>query len=164
MNLPKCTKKYAISLVAFMALAGCAETRNPANLVKPKNHLVGVDRGAEGGNDNLRGGVNAYIWRGALDTLSFMPLASADALGGVILTDWYVPPTTKEERFKIAVYVLDRRLRSDALRVSIFRQVHLSRNNCGDDGWEDTPVAGETVSDITARILERARQLRAHNL
>lgn len=146
-------------LFGLLVLGGCGgSARNPSELAKPRNHLLGVDRGAAGTNDELRGGVNAYLWRGAIDTLSFMPMASADAAGGVILSDWYQPPGTQNERFKIAAYVLDRRLRSDALRVTVFRQV---RTNGG--AWEDTPVAPNTSADITARILERARQLRAEN-
>lgn len=151
----------ALPLLAVMALGGlgaCSGPRDPSTLAKPRNHLLGVDRGAQGGSDQLRGGVNAYLWRGAIDTLSFMPMSSADAQGGVILTDWYQPPGSTDERFKIAAYVLDRRLRSDALRVAIFRQTRL---NGGE--WQDTPVASNTTSDITARILERARQLRAEN-
>ncbi|WP_407070530.1 DUF3576 domain-containing protein [Oecophyllibacter saccharovorans] len=147
-----------LSTAALGSLQGCGGGRDPSSLTKPRNHLLGIDRGAQGGSDQLRGGVNAYLWRGAIDTLSFMPLASADAQGGVILTDWYEPPGTQGERFKIAAYILDRQLRSDALRVVIFRQV---RTKSGE--WEDTPVAPTTVSDITARILERARQLRAEN-
>ncbi|MBV9249989.1 MAG: DUF3576 domain-containing protein, partial [Acetobacteraceae bacterium] len=68
-------------------------------------------------------GVNAYLWRGALDTLSFMPLASADPFGGVIITDWYTPPTASGERFKATAYILGRELRSDGVRISLFRQV-----------------------------------------
>jgi hypothetical protein len=143
-------------IAALVLLAGCGG-RNPDSLAAPRNHLMDVDRGATGGDDQLRGGVDAYLWRGALDTLSFMPFASADAVGGVILTDWYQPPSSKDERFKIVCYVLDRRLRSDALRVSVFRQVKQ------DGDWVDTPPAANTVSDITSRILARARQLRADN-
>ncbi|GBR54228.1 hypothetical protein AA12467_1689 [Gluconobacter sphaericus NBRC 12467] len=146
-----------MGFLALGALAACGSGRDPSTLTAPRNHLLGVDRGAEGGADELRGGVNAYLWRGAIDTLSFMPLASADAVGGVILTDWYQPSTSQNERFKIAAYVLDRRLRSDALRVSVFRQV------LQDGQWEDTPVSATTTSDITTRILTRARQLRAEN-
>ncbi|TCS27339.1 uncharacterized protein DUF3576 [Acidomonas methanolica] len=145
------------AFAALLALAGCGTARNPGGLAAPRNHLAEFDRGATGGDDQLQGGVNAYLWRGAIDTLSFMPLASADAVGGVILTDWYQPPATNGERFKIVAYVLDRRLRSDALRISVFRQVKQ------DGEWVDTPVATNTVSDITARILSRARQLRADN-
>lgn len=143
--------------VALLLLGACGGSRDPSSLAAPRNHLMGVDRSATGGDDQLQGGVNAYLWRGALDTLSFMPFASADAVGGVILTDWYQPPASTDERFKIAAYILDRRLRSDALRVSVFRQVRQGGE------WVDTAPANNTVSDITTRILSRARQLRADN-
>jgi len=149
--------RFGASLLAAGVLVACSGGRSPDSLSRPQNHLMGEDRGATGGDDQLQGGVNAYLWRGALDTLSFMPFASADAVGGVILTDWYQPPASHDERFKIAAYVLDRRLRSDALRVSVFRQVRQ------DGEWVDTPVSGTTTSDITTRILARARQLRAEN-
>jgi hypothetical protein len=70
-------------------------------------------------------GVNAYLWRGALDTLSFMPLQSADPFGGVIITDWYSPPDSPSERFKATAYILGRQLRADAVRVTLFRQVRI---------------------------------------
>ena len=79
-----------------------------------------TDNGAGGGGAL---GVNAYLWRGALDTLSFMPLASADPFGGVIITDWYTPASSSGERFKATAYILGRELRSDGVRVTIFRQV-----------------------------------------
>jgi len=100
-------------------------------------------------------GVNAYLWRGSLDTLSFMPLVSADPFGGVIITDWYTPSGVTGERFKATVYILGRELRSDGLRVSIFRQVN------GGSGWQDSPVAASTSSEIEDKILARARELRA---
>jgi len=59
-------------------------------------------------------GVNGYLWRATLDTLAFMPLASADPYGGVVITDWYVNPDKPDERFKATVYILDSRLRADA--------------------------------------------------
>ena len=99
--------------------------------------------------------VNAYLWRGALDTLSFMPLASIDPFGGVIITDWYSPPTTTGERFKATAYVLGRQLRTDGLRVTIFRQVQEGGQ------WVDAPVDPATVADIENKALERARELRA---
>ena len=100
-------------------------------------------------------GVNAYLWRGALDTLGFMPLASADPFGGVIITDWYSPPTTTGERFKATAYILGRQLRADGVRVSLFRQVQ-------DNGrWVDSPVSPTTTGEIENRVLARARELRA---
>jgi hypothetical protein len=98
--------------------------------------------------------VNAYLWRGALDTLSFMPLASADPFGGVIITDWYTPPGAGGERFKATAYILGRQLRSDGIRVVIYRQVLQNGQ------WVDAPVSPVTTGDIEDKVLVRARQLR----
>ncbi len=118
---------------------------------------IGGNKGRNGAADQGSSslGVNAYLWRAALDTLGFMPLASADPFGGVIITDWYSPPTTSGERFKATAYILGRQLRADGVRVQIFRQV--------DDGgrWLDAPVAPQTTGEIENRVLARARELRS---
>ena len=75
-----------------------------------------------GGGGNAGIGVNTFLWRASLDTVSFMPLSSADPFGGVIITDWYSPPEVPSERFKMTVYILDRQLRADGIKVSVFRQ------------------------------------------
>ncbi len=118
-------------------------------------NLLGTNKNAS--NQNSGGGalgVNAYLWRGALDTLSFMPLQSADPFGGVIITDWYSPPGSPDERFKATAYILGRELRADGVRVTIFRQV------LQDSHWVDEPVSPVTVGDIENKVLARARQLR----
>ncbi len=99
--------------------------------------------------------VNGYLWRASLDTMSFMPLSSADPFGGVIVTDWYVPPESPNERFKVQIYILDRQLRADGIRVSVFREV---RDAYG--GWSAAPVKTETATQLENAILTRARQLR----
>ena len=104
-------------------------------------------------------GVNGYLWRATLDTLSFMPLQSADPYGGVIVTDWYTNPEKADERFKCTVYILDSRLRADGLNVAVFKQ-----NRDGAGNWVDAPTAGQTETDIENSILTRARQLRLSNI
>ena len=113
-----------------------------------------------GGSDDSAGsgaalGVNAYLWRGALDTLAFMPLSSADPFGGVIITDWYQPPASNGERFKATAYILGRQLRADGIKVSIFRQVLQGGQ------WVDAPVSPVTTGEIENKVLARARELRA---
>ncbi|UCH75440.1 MAG: DUF3576 domain-containing protein [Rhodospirillales bacterium] len=100
-------------------------------------------------------GVNGYLWRASLDTMSFMPLSSADPFGGVIVTDWYVTPESPNERFKVQIYILDRQLRADGLRVSVFRQI---RDANGD--WITAEVEPDTAPQLENAILTRARQLR----
>src|SRR3990167_3924569 len=88
-------------------------------------------------------GVNSYLWRASLDTISFMPIASADPFGGVILTDWYSPPQNPRERLKMNIFILDSQLRSDGLKVSVFRQ---ERDSYGH--WTDLPVDPQTLIDL----------------
>jgi hypothetical protein len=104
-------------------------------------------------------GVNSYLWRATLDTLAFMPLASADPFGGVVNTDWYINPEKPDERFKCTVYILDTRLRGDALKVTVFKEVS---NGAG--GWVPSQASDQTGVDIENAILTRARQLRLSNL
>ena len=102
-------------------------------------------------------GVNSFLWRASLDTIAFMPLTSADPFGGVIITDWHQDPKTPGERFKVTVYILDRRLRADGVKVAVFRQTR-AENGTGE--WADAAVAGATPLQIENAILVRARQLR----
>jgi len=117
-------------------------------------NLLGPDRNEdEGGASGI--GVNALLWRASLDTLSFLPLASADPFGGVIITDWYSPPESPNERFKVTTYILGRQLRSDGVRVSVFRQ-ELSSGR----GWVDSKVEDQIGPRLEGAILNRARELR----
>ncbi len=98
-------------------------------------------------------GVNNYLWRASIETLSFMPLDQVDTFGGVIITDWYANPTLPAERFKATVYILDSGLRADGLKVSIFRQTQTV------GGWQDATVDADTARKIENSILTRAREL-----
>ena len=99
-------------------------------------------------------GVNSYLWRAALETLSFAPLAQTDSNGGVIVTDWYANPSSPNERVKVTATILDADLRADALRVAASRQVLQNGQ------WIDAPVAAATVQRLEEIILTRARDLR----
>lgn len=106
-------------------------------------------------NDGSNGiGVNSYLWRASLDTVSFMPLASADPFGGVIITDWYTAAEKPDERFKVNIFILDKQLRSTGIKVKVFRQVQKSGK------WVDSTVADNTGPQMEEAILTRARQLR----
>lgn len=99
--------------------------------------------------------VNAFLWRASLDTISFMPLTSADPFGGVIISDWYAPQETPDERFKVNVYILGRMLRADGLKVSVFRQ---TRDASG--RWNDAAVGPEVAAEFENAVLSQARELR----
>ncbi len=100
--------------------------------------------------------VNAFLWRASLDTINFIPLVQADPFGGVIITDWYTPAEQPNERMKVQITILDRELRADGVRVSVFKQ----QTNAKAGGWVDAQVDPQTNTDIENAILTRARQLR----
>jgi len=102
-------------------------------------------------------GVNSFLWRAALDTMSFMPLISADPYGGLIITDWYSNPEKPDERFKATVYILDTRLRADGLNVALQKQTRAP-----DGSWREAAVAPQTETDLENAILTKARQLRVN--
>ena len=134
-----------VAVVSFSGLAACA------------HHNTAPKQGAAAAPNAI--GVNSYLWRATLDTLAFMPLASADPYGGVIITDWYVNPEKQDERFKCTVYILDTRLRADGLNVTVFKQI---RDTSG--VWVDAPVSDQTPNDLESEIRTRARQLRLSNV
>jgi len=135
-------RPLAGAFAAAVLLAGCAHhNKKPmmADLAASKVTQIGV---------------NAYLWRASLDTLSFMPLLQTDSNGGVIVTDWYVNPNVQSERMKVTVTILDQDLRADALRVAALREVNRS------GAWVAAPVQAATVQKLEDIILTRARDLR----
>ncbi len=131
-----------LMLAALLPLAACgggSKERPKADLAASKVTTIGV---------------NSYLWRASLDTLSFMPMVQTDSNGGVIVTDWYSNPDSPNERMKLTVSILDQDLRADALRVAASRQV----NQGGQ--WINAPVEAATVQKLEEIILTKARDLR----
>jgi hypothetical protein len=180
MNLRFSRLASAAGIVGVLAVAACGgeskpvdptvlngdQTVGPGIKDGPGGGLFGADGLTFGVNKNPHGvnsggasgiGVNASLWRGALDTLSFMPLSSADPFGGVIITDWYQPPGDAGERYKATAYILGQDLRADGVRVAVFKQV--SQNG----QWMDAQVSPGTNEEIEDKVLARARQLRVQN-
>lgn len=109
-------------------------------------------------NSQISMAVNAFLWRASLDTVSFIPVNSADPIGGFISTDWYLDPENPNERIKMNVYIKDRRLRADAISVSVFREVKVS------EGCVKADVNPDTAKLVEASILTKARELRIGSL
>ena len=157
MRLMRTAPVLAAALGAAV-LAGCAHKTVGEAYQAPGFHPFGGGKNPSVDNPAAIG-VNGYLWRASLDTLAFMPLASADPYGGVILTDWYINPEKPDERFKCTVYILDTRLRADGLNVTVFKQ---HQDAAG--AWVDVAAADQTASDIENAILTSARQLRLSNV
>ena len=149
----------AIAGVGLMALAACSGSGPNTYQTQESggfNPFKGRGSSAPKG-DAPSIGVNGYLWRATLDTLSFMPLASADPYGGLIITEWYANPEKADERFKATIYILDTRLRADGLNVAVQKQV-----KSPDGSWRDQAVNPQTETDLENAILTRARQLRVN--
>ncbi|MFS0738018.1 DUF3576 domain-containing protein [Sphingomonas sp. 1P06PA] len=132
----------AILIGATAALASCASDKPKANAeVVAASRVTTI-------------GVNAYLWRAALDAVSFMPIAQTDSNGGVIVTDWYQNPALPSERMKVTVTILDQDLRADAVQVAAQRQTYAGGQ------WSDAPVQAATVQKLEEIILSKARDLR----
>lgn len=167
----------ALVMTGVLGLAGCGSSKgerqypssstdgagptNPAPDPNAKRETIfgedGLSLFGGGGDTQNQGGigVNSFLWRASLDTISFMPLVSADPFGGVIITDWYQDPKAPGERFKLTVYILDKSLRADGVKVAAFRQTKGEGN-----AWIDAAVDPDTGTKIENAILVRARQLR----
>jgi hypothetical protein len=117
------------------------------------------DRPAPGAPSGGGGvGVNAYLWRGALETIDFMPLVSADPFGGLIITDWFQPVENPDERIRLQVLIRDTVLRADGVKVTVLRQ----QRRGGE--WLDVPADPQTATALEDKILTRARELRVAGL
>ena len=98
--------------------------------------------------------VNGYLWRASLNVLSVVPLISTDALGGTIITDWYVKKNIKDKRIKITAYIKTNELRSDGIEIKVHIQKLI------DNVWSDTVTDNNLASKIENNILNEARNLR----
>jgi len=160
----------ALGVVAVTALTACGPPQEPFEPAGDRTRKTvegsvtggglaglldsGEDGAATGGGAGTGISVNSYLWRASLDTISFMPVASADPFGGVIITDWYSPSDSPDERFKVNLYILGRELRANGLRASVFRQMRKNGE------WVDAEVDGETATQLENAILSRAREMR----
>ncbi|HKR92043.1 DUF3576 domain-containing protein [Novosphingobium sp.] len=135
----------ALCGVAALALAGCGGKKKHVAAAMAPSQVTTI-------------GVNSYLWRASLDTLSFMPLVQSDSAGGVIITDWYANPKNPGERVKVSVMILDQDLRADALKVTAVREVAQG------GGWAAAPVQAATVQKLEDIILTRARDLRRNSM
>ena len=151
---------------AILSLTACegitpeyVDSDDEREILRKQSGTLFGDMNLLGGNDDTNTnsgiGVNGFLWRASLDTVSFLPLSSADPFGGVIITDWYTPPESPSERFKVTVYILGRELRSDGIRVSVFRQ---KRDQSRE--WLDANTGDNTSTSLENAILTRARELR----
>ena len=142
---------YARSYEEFEAKRQTIWGKGGLDLFGSKKSGQGEEGGGGGGI-----GVNSYLWRASLETISFMPVNSADPFGGVIITDWHTAAEVPNERFKLNVYIMGRTLRADGIKVAVFRQMKDPMNGT----WIDANTPDQTSTRIEDAILAKARQMR----
>ena len=143
-----------LALACATSLSACQFVRDDINKTLGRGPESGTRQADIAASQVTTIGVNSYLWRAALETLSFAPMAQVDSAGGVIVTDWYANPNSPGERMKVTATILDRDLRADALRVAASRQVMQNGQ------WVEAPVAAATVQKLEEIILTKARDLR----
>ena len=98
--------------------------------------------------------LNIYLWQGALDTISFMPLSSADPVGGTIITDWYSTESNENERCKLNIFIMGSELKTQNLRVASFCQEYKNTKWVGIEVEKNNNVLLENA------ILNKAKKLK----
>jgi hypothetical protein len=159
------------SILALFIVTGCETTVEKAD-ANPTPHDMKKGEGlfsGKSGNllDAFRGEkeasgvtggasmtINPYLWRAALESISFMPLQQSDSTGGLLITDWYSNPDDASERMKVNVYILGLKLSPQSLKVAVFKQEF--QNN----QWVDIEVSPKTARQLEDIILTNARILK----
>ncbi len=135
-------KIYLNILILLFFVTSCAKLpggdarKNPPNprervknnLEQGKGFRISTALKKQGGNFQFAS--SNELWRASLDVIDFMPLASANYSGGMIITDWYSEGNDKNESIKITIRFLSNEIRSDALYIKVFYKNCESNNNC----------------------------------
>ena len=98
--------------------------------------------------------INNYLWRASLDTISFMPLNSADPIGGTILTDWYSSGENENERCKLNIFITGNELKTQNLKVTSFCQTFKNQK------WVNIKIDKNNNIKIENAILNKAKKLK----
>ena len=155
-------KKFLLIYIVIFLTACSSNNDTVKNTTKPEAGLFSKDASVGINITDLLGprsdetsiNVNGYLWRASLDVLSIAPLISTDALGGIIITDWYTNKNIKDKRIKITAQIRTSELRSDGIKVRVHTQKLI------DNIWSDTVTDNNLASKIENNILNEARNLR----
>jgi len=160
-------KNLLVIVIFSLMISSCSnDITKQVNTEKPTPGLFSRDSKAGISLSELLGGqnkdgtsvnVNGYLWRGSLKVLSIAPLASTDALGGTIITDWYVNKKIKDQRIKITAFIKTSELKSEGIEV----KVHIQKLKNGE--WSDTFTNKSLETQIENKILNEARILRLNS-
>ncbi len=157
-------KKFLLVYISIFLSACSSNNDTVRNTEKPEPGLFSKDASVgvnitdffESRSDASNINVNGYLWRASIDVLSIAPLISTDALGGIIITDWYTNKNIKDKRIKITAHIRTSELRSNGIKVTVHVQKLI--NNV----WSNTVTDNKLASKIENSILNEARNLRVN--
>jgi len=101
--------------------------------------------------------INPFLWRASLEVVDFMPLASADPFGGIIITDWYSTVSNEDERCKLNIFINGIELKTQNLKVTSFCQLYKNQK------WVNTNPNTENDTVLENAILNKAKKLKLNN-
>ena len=110
-----------------------------------------MDKIGRGGSETFEFASSNELWRASLDTIDFMPLASVNYSGGIIITDWYSTENGNES-IKVSIRFLTNEVRSDALDIKVFKRKCTTQNNC-----TVSEQSGSLNTELTKKILKTAK-------
>ena len=154
--------RILFALALLIGFSGCSgivgqtkqEEKGPGSILTGRDEQGLKLSDFTGGGSSVGLPINALLWRASLDVASSIPLDDVDTFGGTIVTEWYQLDTADDERIKLAIFVLDRELRSDGIRVVVYVQKR------GGDGWSDHGTDNDMGQQLEELILTRAREIR----
>ena len=171
------TSKYQIILVLMLSaflLSGCQalkyrpvdakeyppepEKRVKKNIEEGRGFRLFEDGSLTGGSGKFEFASSNELWRASLDTISFMPLISANYSGGIIITDWYNDGNANNQSIKITIRFLSNEIRVDALDIKIFTKNCPTSTDC-----KITENKGNLIAEIKKSILKKAAVYEKNN-
>ena len=158
--------RYILIISFLIFLSSCSSDNSSTSPIEKKPTPGLFSKDAEKGislSDIVSGkksdgiNVNGYLWRASLNILSIAPLISTDALGGTIITDWYINKNIKNQRLKITAFIKTSELRSEGIEI----KVHIQ--NFKNNTWSETYTNKKLANKIEESILNEARNLRSNS-
>ena len=159
-----------INFLIFISISSCGlykkvDTREvPVNAQERARKAV--DEGKGLGIKNILGGKNNSfefsssnpMWRASLEVLDFLPLTNVDYSGGVIISDWYSISNSENDSLKISLRFLSNEIRSDSIKVTVFKKNCKSINNC-----TVSKTNSKIEEELIKSILTKASELEKEN-
>jgi len=146
----------SIFISSCSGIPGADARKYPPDPKKRVQKNIEEGRGFKLNTKSLRGGTFDFassneLWRASLDTIDFMPLASVNYSGGIIITDWYSTVESSNESIKVSIRFLTNEIRSDSLDIKVFNKNCKAQNNC-----VISEKSGNLISELKAKILKTA--------